>query len=124
MMNEEYLSAIEKLAQASTAGPTELCNADPEMDPVEWFSKCLAHSASQTVWCVNSADGFIAVTGNGPNSENNARFIADAREIFLALIQEVRVLQERLARRDEELRQANAYIKELLPELLPSEPTP
>lgn len=118
-MNEEYLSAIEKLAMASTPGPTELCICDPEMDPVEWFKACLAFSELPTVWCVNADGGFIAVTGNGPNSENNARFIADARELFLALIQEVRTLQERNARCAEELRQASAYIKELLPPLLP-----
>jgi hypothetical protein len=83
--------------------------------------RILSRNESKTVWSVNAADGFIAVTGNGPNSENNARFIADARDLFLALVQEVRVLNERLARTTEELRQANAYIKEMLPPLLPEE---
>ena len=97
-MNEEYLATLEKLAQASTPGPTELCICDPDIDPIEWYRNSLAHSDAPTIWCVNSPDGFIAITGNGPNSQNNARFIAEARGYFLLLIQEVRALNEQIAR--------------------------
>jgi hypothetical protein len=97
VISVEFLDDMRKVAGSSTPGPTELNVCASGMDPVEWYQKCLAFSESPAIWSVGTERGeIIAITGNGPTSENNARFICEARDWVLLLVEEVRELQERL----------------------------
>ena len=107
-MEEKKLSQIETRANAATASPWDIGITDHSLDPVEWFRGHLSFSESKDVWSVWCPEHprtkgeyprpdhavICAVTGNGPDSEKNAEFIAQARVDVLELIAEVRRLQK------------------------------
>lgn len=93
---------IRQRAEAATPSPWEVGIVDPEIDPVEWFRQHLSFSESTDVWCVwcpqhPRADGehlvLSAITGNGPDSEANAYFIANARRYVITLLDRIAELE-------------------------------
>jgi hypothetical protein len=94
-MTDQDLSLIEQLATAATAGELVVGQADPRYRPIDWMMECLSHGHGK-VFCVAEDGGearIMAVTGNGPTSEANARFVSVARKAVLALTAEVRRLR-------------------------------
>lgn len=103
-ISDTELDEIEARANAATPDPWQIGITDPELDPVELFRQHLALGATTDVWNVWCPEHprtkgeyprpdhavIAAITGNGPDSENNARFIAEARTDILKLIAALR----------------------------------
>ena len=102
--------AIRQRAESATPAPWEVGICDPELDPVEWFRQHLSFSDQTDVWSVWCPEHprtkgayprpdhavVCAITGNGPDSEANAYFIANARHDVLDLSQRVGELEAQL----------------------------
>lgn len=120
---------VRQRAEAATPSPWEVGIVDPEIDPVEWFRQHLSFSESTDVWCVwcpqhPRADGehsvLSAITGNGPDSEANAYFIANARRYVITLLDRIAELEgrcERLADFDAKALKWNAELRSKVDEL-------
>lgn len=106
-VTEAHLTAIESRLNAATPAPLRLGMYDPDKDPVEMFRENLSHG-SGPVWLVTAPEhpGTIGgwddrpahavttcITGNGPTSEANAVFYANAPADIRDLIAEVRALR-------------------------------
>ena len=106
-MTDADIDAIESRLNAATPGPRRLGNYDPDKDPVELFRENLSHG-SGPVWLVyapehpDTVGGYeerpghvatVCLTGNGPTSEANAEFIANAPADIRALIADLRRLR-------------------------------
>lgn len=101
---------IRQRAESATPAPWEVGICDPELDPVEWFRQHLSFSDQTDVWSVWCPEHprtkgeyprpdhavVCAITGNGPDSEANAYFIASARQDVLDLSQRVGELEAQL----------------------------
>lgn len=100
MTQENTVEAI-AMARASTPGCRWGSVARTEAE----FQAALDAGIGDTVWCTWIPDPdpksdetlFVGVTGNGPTSEANARFLAHARDIVIALGEEVLELRGKLA---------------------------
>lgn len=113
---------IRQRAEAATPSPWEVGIVDPKIDPVEWFRQHLSFSDSTDVWCVwcpqhPRAGGehsvLSAITGNGPDSEANAYFIANARRYVIALLDRIAELEAKNAFDVSELIEKQKYILSL-----------
>ncbi len=104
-LTEQELAVIEARCQAATPGPLGLAIVDPTREPGEWFREHLSYGTGDIwcVWCpmhprtVGEAPRpehavILAITGNGPQSEANAEFIACAVRDVPRLVAEVREL--------------------------------
>ena len=106
------VDSLELLAAAATVGPWDgRATFDPARDTLEQVGQMLAHGSGPT-WLVmaltdpRSVVGpdptrpkhavIPALTGNGPQAEANAAFVAAARTAVPALIGRVRELEQRL----------------------------
>lgn len=95
---DDGIAEIERLLSASTPERWEW--AKYESDSLQAAQELLAKSAahapeSHTLWGVTSLDNagqerVVAFTGNGPTSEENARFLANAPDAIRWLIAQLR----------------------------------
>lgn len=96
------LDEAETRANAATPGPLEYClfPAETHEEAIAFLSEMVKKREATEIWgvktVVSNPDDAVqpCVTGNGPTAEDNAWFFAHAREDVLALIAEVRRLQE------------------------------
>lgn len=93
------LEAIRARLEKATPGRLRWATIDPELDPVEVIRKNLSYG-SGSVWAVIALDHpdhkgpddrpehcvTVAITGNGPNSENNADFFQHSTDDIRALL--------------------------------------
>jgi len=108
---EDRLGEIKIRASLATPAPLAVGIYDPELDPVELFRQNLDAAVDQTesvwvVWCPKHPDSnpdpeghpthavLAAITGNGPTSEANAEFFANARDDIPWLIYKVESLRD------------------------------
>lgn len=98
MRDEDFAAALDELEQLhrkASPAPWALGIIGPEYDPVEVHRKNLSRG-SGNVWLVflpehplatgtrEQPDAYVtaAITGNGPTSEVNARFLCAMRDLF------------------------------------------
>lgn len=89
VMRSSYLSQIEERANAATFGPWDVESGNtPLGDTGEYMGYCTVKAARKDVAYLANPDE--------PQAEANSKFIAHAREDIVALVREVRRLQEQL----------------------------
>lgn len=118
---DEDLTKIRAFAESSTPGVAYGVypgGSDPDEQLVE-LGKSLSFGVGE-IYCVcaplgdgtpiEDAAQFSAITGNGPTSEDNAKFYSLARELVISLVDEVRIQRSvaELPRGDRDQRQAVA----------------
>jgi len=103
---EDRLGEIQIRAALATPAPLEVGIINRELDPVAWFKEHLEGADSPdtdvwVIWCPLHPDSkpdpdgkpefaiLAAITGNGPTSEANAEFFANARDDVPWLIDEL-----------------------------------
>lgn len=101
------LAEIKARTEAATPGPwTPSRGATPDgqylatskADKAEFLNLSLNDDKSE-LWLLDSGDAIPAVTGDGPNSEANAEFIAHAREDIPKLVGVIEDIQAELLNR-------------------------
>lgn len=99
-MREEELREIEAIAKASTPGDLKWgMESFESLDALlakvrETFARAESLELHSVFRSDSDMSVFVALTGNGPTSSANARFIAGARGAVLALVFEIRQLLE------------------------------
>ena len=105
-ITDETLAALADLTQAATPAPWTpalVHDATNREARVKYLTETLADGDDAELWTTWAADGekspdetylIPAITGNGPTSEANAVFVANARNLIGLLITEI---QERMA---------------------------
>lgn len=97
-MTPAALAALKALAEGATE-PTGYAGWEPAEVTGEELAELLAKGTGKVwfVWSGTVEDSlYVAITGNGPTSEANARFHSVARASVLALVAEVERLREAL----------------------------
>lgn len=103
--HNENRQRLRELAEASTDGPVQYGAIDATVtEQGEQLSDWLERTGpNKQVWITWQDRGgpdnhyYLAITGNGPQSEANAAFFSVARANVLALIAEVEQLEAKLA---------------------------
>jgi hypothetical protein len=102
----DQLREWQAVTDAATAGPWTPGHNPPDREPIAYIAEAYSYGPPGTMHlvCVPFEDKpmdeealFTAITGNGPTSEANARFIALARTAMPLLLAEVARLREREA---------------------------
>lgn len=112
MTRSERLEEIRKRAEVATPGPWLWALFDEAKDPLEWIRECLSYGSGPVhlTWCPEHplTKGqhprpehavVPAITGNGPTSEANAKFLAAAREDIPWLLGQINELENALKSR-------------------------
>ena len=96
-MDTETLNWCQSLALLSSETDKFCHNDSPQDDQARMIVEGLKKRPEGKVFFNLTPDGaYCAFTGNGPKSEDNARFYFQARNIVLDLVDEVRKLREQL----------------------------
>lgn len=91
----ETRKRLRALHEAATKGPLVWGIFPPDQDPVDYFRQMLSKRTGKVVNCVGAPDGdkpfpeswlTVAITGNGPTSEDNALLIVEVFEALPALL--------------------------------------
>lgn len=106
MVTKEELQAIQERAEKATPGPWEWARFDDSKEPIEWLREMLSYGSGPVhgAWAPGHPltrgthprpehAVMPAITGNGPTSEANAKFIAAARTDVLALLEHIAALE-------------------------------
>lgn len=103
--NPKREAEIRKRCEAATEGPWKESIFSPELDPVEMFRENLSYGKG-VIHSVHAPkhpesrppDHYktTAITGNGPNSENNRAFIAHSRTDLPDALAEIYRLRKRV----------------------------
>lgn len=100
-LSDDNLTLADQLLAELTPGDYDLGRSGTATheEAIAWFTRCLVASENTDLFGVfsDTADApdsrLIALTGNGPNSERNARAICNLLRMFPYLLAEVRSLR-------------------------------
>ena len=94
-ITDAELDQLDAISKAATPGDWFLSTNPKDCDIKELYDDLLKNSGGNALWfaTVNNGEVCTAMCGNGPNSENNARFVVIARKAVPDLVQEVRRLK-------------------------------
>lgn len=119
-MTRDEIDELFEAATRSTGGGREYLTfgaLDPAMDPVTWFRDCMAKREETRIYCVSADDPgdaegraaylIVAITGNGPQAEDNARFFSVAAKGIADLVNERLRMRERIERLERLLAQVH-----------------